>query len=90
MLVETVGTMGVGAVESLQAVTSTRASEQLRWDHVMAEATAHLVCAYKNIEAITQSPNPFGLLPSFDLIVHGLFLALVSIDECCQVTWGRS
>jgi hypothetical protein len=89
MLVEIEGPMAVGAVKSQQAVRSMRASEQLKWDNVMAEATAHLVCAYNNIEVMTQSPNPYGLLPSFDLIVHGLFLALVSIDECCQVAWER-
>jgi hypothetical protein len=89
MLVEAVGTVATDGDESPQVVMSTRASEQLKWDHVMAEVTAHLVCAYNNIEVITQSPNLYRLLPSFDLIVHGLFLALVSIDECCQVAWER-
>jgi hypothetical protein len=49
---------------------------------LMAEATAHLVSAYRVLESLADSPAWFTNPTSFELASHGLCMALVALDDC--------
>ena len=58
------------------------------WDRTMAEATAHLVSAYRAIEALSLQPSPFAATLSFGVASHNLCATLVAIDDCCTTVWS--
>lgn len=57
-------------------------------DVLLAEASAHLVTAYRNMEALSLLAPPVVTTRSFTLAIRSLYLALIALDECSDVVWG--
>lgn len=58
-------------------------------DALLAEAGAHMVSAYRKMEALALLPAPLVTTRSFALATWSLYLALVALDECSEETWGE-
>jgi alpha-D-ribose 1-methylphosphonate 5-triphosphate synthase subunit PhnG len=56
-------------------------------DVAMAEATAHVVSAYRALEDVALMSSPFAGTEHFLTAARSLFTALLAIDECCADTW---
>jgi hypothetical protein len=55
----------------------------------MAEATAHLLSAYKNLEILTAVSSPYAALLPTEEAVRFLCGAIVALEECCVTVWMR-
>jgi hypothetical protein len=75
-----------GRGTSAQALVSTQDRSGER-DTLMAETSAQMVTAYRNIEALCLLSPSLAATPSFTLATRSLLLAITALDECCDVAW---
>jgi hypothetical protein len=74
-------------------MASTQVSSKLKCDALasgdaaMAEATAHLVSAYRALEDVALASSPFAGSEHFRTAARSLYTALLALDECCLDIW---
>lgn len=56
-------------------------------DVMMAEATAHMVTAYRLLEDLSVLSGALATTRSFALSTRSLLVALGAFDECCDALW---
>ncbi|HTW98840.1 MAG TPA: hypothetical protein VMD59_08695 [Acidimicrobiales bacterium] len=57
-------------------------------DVAMAEASAHLLSAYKNFETLKALSSPYAALLSMEDAIHYVCAALVALEDCCAAVWS--
>jgi hypothetical protein len=65
------------------------AGDRIDWDIPVAEATLHLVAAYRHLHDVVPQTLPSWAVPSFGAVCDSLCSTIVAVDELTATVWGR-